>query len=101
VGESIGVLATIDRKAAIETANYLVNNPAELQRINAMHPEAARITLGQLSRSLPSAPPPKTTTTTAPPITPVTPSGPTAEVSINSASDYISEMDRKQFGPRE
>lgn len=68
VGEALGILATIDRKSAIDSANYLVNNPAELQRLNAMHPEAARISLGQLAQRL-SLPPvqPKKVSNAPPP----------------------------------
>lgn len=100
VGESIGVLATIDKKAAIETAYYLVNNPAELQRINALHPEAARITLGQLAATLPAKPPPKTTTNAPPPIPELKPSAQTVEVDLSklSVAEIIAERDRAEFG---
>ena len=100
VGESIGVLATIDKKAAIETAYYLVSNPAELQRINQMHPEMARIALGQLAARLPATPPAKTTTNALPPINPITPASQTAEIDLAKleTGEFIEEMNRREFG---
>lgn len=67
VGESLGILATIDRKAAIETAYHLVNNPAELRRINGMHPEAVRLALGRIAERLSLPPVPSKKVSEAPP----------------------------------
>ena len=58
VGEAVGILANINRKMAIEAAYYLVKNPEELRRLNALHPEAAKIAVGQLAERL-SLPPAK------------------------------------------
>jgi hypothetical protein len=73
VGRSLGILKTLDTKAAIETAYYLASNPAELKRLNQMAPEAVTITLGQLAAKLALPPVQPNRVSNAPqPVSPVT-----------------------------